>query len=103
MPASVGVPGGPDAYDEQVPYAMRITDSGEYVHGAPWNPDIGAANRSHGCTNVRLDDAIWLYNTMQIGDPVITTGTGKAMERGNSLGGDWNVPWPTWTHGSALS
>lgn len=101
--ASVGHSTGPDTYDELVPYAMRLTNSGEYVHGAPWNNVIGQQDISHGCTNVSLADAIWLYNTVQIGDPVITTGTKKSTERGNTLGGDWNVPWATWAKGSALA
>jgi lipoprotein-anchoring transpeptidase ErfK/SrfK len=94
---------GPDAYDLDVPYAMRITSSGEFVHGAPWNPYVGILNHSHGCTNLTLSDAHWLFNRVLEGDPVITTGTGRPTESWNGLGGVWNVPWATWLNGSALS
>ncbi len=97
---SIGIPAGStESYDLTVPYAMQITSSGEYIHGAPWNPVIGYANRSHGCTNLRLADARWLYGAMLPGDPVETVGTGRAMEPRNGLGGDWNVPWAVWSVG----
>lgn len=99
---TVGITGS-EAYDMDVPYAMRITSSGEFLHGAPWNPYVGVANRSHGCTNLTLSSARWVYNRVREGDPVITRGTGRQMEPYNGLGGVWNVPWSTWVAGSALS
>jgi lipoprotein-anchoring transpeptidase ErfK/SrfK len=100
---TVGITGD-DAYDIVVPYALRITYSGEFLHGAPWNGNIGSANTSHGCTNLRLSDAKWLYNSSLIGDPVITTGTRlQAESRGNGIGADWNVGWAKWVAGSALA
>lgn len=92
----------PSAYDLDVPYAMRITSSGEFLHGAPWNPYVGILNHSHGCTNLTLSNAHWLFNRVREGDPVITTGTGRKMEPWNGLGGVWNVPWAKWVAGSAL-
>ncbi len=99
---TVGITDGPDVYDLDVPYALRITNSGEFIHGAPWNHQLGKANISHGCTNVGLADARWLYENLRVGDPVITTGTGRAMEPTNGWG-DWNVSWSDWTAKSALS
>ncbi len=92
----------PNYYDVTVPYAMRITNSGEFIHGAPWNKLIGKADASHGCTNVALADAIWLYNRVLPGDPVITTGTVKKMEGWNGVGAEWNYGFSFWKTLSAL-
>jgi L,D-transpeptidase-like protein len=86
-----------------VPYAMRMTSSGEFLHGAPWNPYIGTMNHSHGCTNLTLASAHWVFDHVKEGDPVVTTGTRRATESWNGLGGVWNVPWAKWVAGSALS
>lgn len=99
---TVGITGA-EAYDLDVPYAMRITSSGEFLHGAPWNPYIGTANASHGCTNLTLSAARWVFNRVREGDPIVTRGTGRSTEPYNGLGGVWNVPWKTWVAGSALS
>jgi lipoprotein-anchoring transpeptidase ErfK/SrfK len=101
--STVGIPdGSADSYDLDVPYAMRVTNSGEFVHGAPWNHQIGFANASHGCTNLTLTNAIWLYHNSMIGDPVVTSGTGRASELGNGLGGAWNLKWKSWKALSAV-
>ena len=95
--------GGKDFYDEIVYYAQRLTWSGEYIHSAPWSVYAqGNSNVSHGCVNVSPSNAIWLFNQTLIGDPVITTGTGRQMEPGNGTGGDWDISWAKWLAGSAL-
>ncbi len=85
-------------YDLQVPTAMRITDTGEFLHGAPWNRKIGYAHTSKGCTNLRVEDARFIYDRMLIGDPVITTGTGRRMETTNGAGALWNIPASSWSN-----
>jgi lipoprotein-anchoring transpeptidase ErfK/SrfK len=99
---TVGITGS-EAYDLDVPYAMRITSSGEFLHGAPWNHYIGISNQSHGCTNLTLASAKWIFSHVREGDPVVTRGTGRQTESWNGLGGAWNVAWATWVAGSALS
>ena len=55
--ATVGITGA-GSYDELVPYAMRLTWSGEYIHGAPWSVYAqGSYDVSHGCVNISLDNA----------------------------------------------
>ncbi|MCU1678007.1 MAG: ErfK/YbiS/YcfS/YnhG family protein [Frankiales bacterium] len=102
--ATIGVAAknDPNFYDVVVPYAMRITNSGEFIHGAPWNKLIGKADASHGCTNVALSDAIWLFDRVLPGDPVVTTGTVKKMEGWNGLGAEWNYEFSYWKTLSAL-
>ena len=99
---TVGITGS-EAYDLDVPYAMRITASGEFLHGAPWNHSIGYANASHGCTNLTLSNARWVFGKVKEGDPIVTKGTGRPTESWNGLGGVWNMPWSKWVAGSALS
>ena len=102
--ATVGITGA-GSYDELVPYAMRMTWSGEYIHGAPWSEWAqGSTDVSHGCVNISLANAEWLFGTSLVGDVVETTGTGRAMEwDGNGTGGVWNMPWNNWRAGSALA
>lgn len=85
-----------DFYDLDVPYAVRLTDSGEFMHSAPWNPNIGSANTSRGCTNLTLDDGAWFYREAVEGDPVVTTGTSRQMGTADTNGGAWNYTWEQW-------
>jgi lipoprotein-anchoring transpeptidase ErfK/SrfK len=84
-------------------HALRITNSGEFIHSAPWNAaHFGRRNASHGCTGMSNADAAWMYNNTLIGDPVITTGTNRRMDPGNGYG-DWNLSYTQYKKGSALS
>ncbi|MGA4848405.1 Ig-like domain-containing protein [Streptomyces sp. G5(2025)] len=96
--------GASDFYDKQVYYATRVTDSGEYVHAAPWSVGSqGYANTSHGCTGMSTGNAAWFYETVRQGDLVkVINSAGEDMPTfGNGLG-DWNMSWKTWRKGSAL-
>ncbi|HJQ43151.1 MAG TPA: L,D-transpeptidase [Jatrophihabitantaceae bacterium] len=64
-------------YESLVNWSVRITNSGEYVHDAPWNiGNIGTRSTSHGCTNLRDADAIAYYNWARVGDVVLHSNTG---------------------------
>ncbi|HET8969926.1 MAG TPA: L,D-transpeptidase, partial [Candidatus Nanopelagicales bacterium] len=90
-------------YDVQSPFSVRITPTGEFIHGAPWATGrLGRYDGSHGCTNLGVSDAKWYYDHVIYGDPVVTTGTGRPMEWTNGLGGPWNIPWRDWLARSAL-
>ncbi len=94
--------GADEAYDLQVKYALRITWSGEFLHAAPWNSaNLGRVNASHGCVGMSTGDAAWLFNRVQIGDPVVTTGSNRGLEKGNGYT-DWDVSWAQYQKGSAL-
>jgi lipoprotein-anchoring transpeptidase ErfK/SrfK len=94
----------PEYYNiPDVRWAMRVTYSGEFIHGAPWSVgDQGDANVSHGCVGMSLDDAKWLYDRSLRGDVVHVTGTDREMEPGNGYT-DWNVSFQEYKEGSALS
>ncbi|HEY2675088.1 MAG TPA: Ig-like domain-containing protein [Rugosimonospora sp.] len=86
----------------EVNYAERLTADGEYIHAAPWSvADQGHDNVSHGCTNLAPDDAAWVYNNSQIGDPVTVIGTGKHLASGNGWT-VWDTSWNDYVKGSAL-
>ena len=87
---------------EDVRWAMRLTNSGEFVHAAPWSVGSqGRANVSHGCTGMSTADAKWLYERSRRGDVVKFVNSPRPLEDRNGWT-DWNVPWETWTAGSAL-
>jgi lipoprotein-anchoring transpeptidase ErfK/SrfK len=94
---ALGITDPNDQYEVISPYAVRLTITGEFAHGAPWATSrIGRYNGSHGCTNLLVADAKWFYYKVLPGDPVVTTGTGRAMEPWNGTGGPWNIPWTDW-------
>ncbi len=93
----------PEYYRLEVEYAMRLTNSGEFIHAAPWSvTSQGEASVSHGCTGMSTADAKWLYERSRIGDVVVYTGSTRPMETWNGIG-IWNYSWTDWSRGSALS
>ncbi|MEZ0070938.1 Ig-like domain-containing protein [Planotetraspora sp. GP83] len=94
--------GDPGYYKEIVNYAVRISNSGEYVHSAPWSVGSqGRANVSHGCVNARPDQAKWFYDNFHRGDVVKIVGTTRILEWNNGWG-FWQMPFKQWKKGSAL-
>jgi lipoprotein-anchoring transpeptidase ErfK/SrfK len=93
----------PEYYNiSDVPNALRVTWSGEFLHGAPWSEsDQGFANVSHGCVGMSVENSGWMYDNFEIGDVVKVTGSNRSLEPGNGWT-DWDVSWGQYIKGSAL-
>jgi lipoprotein-anchoring transpeptidase ErfK/SrfK len=101
--STVGIPrNSPGGYYQRVAWSVRISNSGEFVHAAPWSTGSqGRANVSHGCVNLSTANAAWFYRLTRRGDVVEVRGSPKRP--GTSFGvADWNMSWPRWLAGSAL-
>ena len=86
-----------------VKWALRLTNSGEFVHAAPWSAaSHGRANVSHGCAGMSTADAGWLFERSQRGDVVRYVGSSRRLEPANGWT-DWNRSWSEWLEGSALA
>jgi lipoprotein-anchoring transpeptidase ErfK/SrfK len=102
--ASYGVPlDAPGGYETPVEYASRLSNSGIFVHAAPWSVgDQGRRNVSHGCLNVSTANAGWFYDNFGRGDVVEVANAGPVLEVRDGFG-DWNESWTDWQAGSALT
>ncbi len=71
--ATYGVPNtSPEGYKLKVQDAVRIDNSGAFVHSAPWSVgDQGKRNVSHGCINLSPANAQWFYDNFGSGDPIV--------------------------------
>ncbi|WP_435592893.1 L,D-transpeptidase [Nocardia sp. bgisy118] len=90
--STYGVPiDAPEGYKLEVEYATRISNSGIFVHAAPWSVgQQGVSNASHGCLNVSTEDARWFFENAQKGDPVIVQNTAGGTLNSRDGLGDWN-------------
>ncbi|MFC4048194.1 Ig-like domain-containing protein [Actinomadura syzygii] len=89
-------------YREVIPFAVRISNSGEYIHSmAATTWAQGRQNVSHGCVNSPPGDAQWFYNWSYRGDVVNITGTSRKLEPLNGWGYR-QMSWSRWVKGSAL-
>jgi len=94
--------GDPGYYDELIGWAVRISNSGEYLHQTAGEEYcLGRANCSHGCVRQPAGDAIWFYKNAQPGDVVIIKGTRRKLEWNNGWS-FWQLSWEKWKKGSAL-
>ncbi|MEO5876037.1 MAG: L,D-transpeptidase [Streptosporangiaceae bacterium] len=92
----------PGWYDEIVPWANRLTDSGEYLHQAMEQLScLGRKNCSHGCVRSPGKDAKWFTRWAYRGDPVVITGTKRRLKWNNGWS-YYQVPFATWVRGGAL-
>lgn len=92
----------PEFYRLESEYALRMTNSGEFIHDAPWNTGyIGNANASHGCVGTLTRDMRWLYEHSLVGDPIVVSGSPKPYTDLINRYADWNIPWDRWSEGNA--
>jgi lipoprotein-anchoring transpeptidase ErfK/SrfK len=61
---------GPGYDLPNVPWVMYFTNRGHAIHGAYWHNNFGQP-MSHGCVNMRPDEAQWLYNFAPNGATVV--------------------------------
>lgn len=54
---------------EDVPYVMYFDDFGNAIHGTYWHNNFGAP-MSHGCVNLPMDIAAWMYDWAPVGTAV---------------------------------
>jgi lipoprotein-anchoring transpeptidase ErfK/SrfK len=89
-------------YRLKVPWSVRFTWSGDYLHDAYWSVgQQGFSNVSHGCVNLSPANAEAYYKMEHPGDPVTVTGSPRAGVMGNGWT-DWFLSWPRYLRGSAL-
>ena len=85
-----------------VPWAVRFTWSGVYIHDAYWSVWAqGSLNVSHGCVNTSPAHAETYYKMELPGDPVIVTGSPRPGTWDNGWT-QWFLPWRKYLAGSAL-
>ncbi|MEC4016306.1 Ig-like domain-containing protein [Streptomyces sp. H27-D2] len=103
--ATVGFGGEYDIKD--VPHAMRLSQSGTFIHGNYWSgkATFGSRNASHGC--IGLFDArgggdtstpgAWFFNNSLVGDVVeVRNSDDETIAPENGFNG-WNMSWADWT------
>jgi lipoprotein-anchoring transpeptidase ErfK/SrfK len=76
-------------YNIEVPWSVRFTWSGDFLHDAYWSVgEQGYVNVSHGCVNLSPADAQTYYEMEVPGDPVTIKGSPRA--------GVWDNGWTVW-------
>jgi lipoprotein-anchoring transpeptidase ErfK/SrfK len=89
-------------YSLLVPWSVRFTWTGDYLHDAYWSVnEQGFTNVSHGCVNMRPADAEAYYKMEVPGDPVTVTGSPRGGKWDNGWT-EWFLSWPDYLRGSAL-
>jgi len=92
---------GPGYTNFPVPFAVRFTWSGNYMHDAYWSVgEQGYTNVSHGCVNLSPENAETYYNLAVPGDPVTITGSPVAGMWDDGYT-EWFLTWNQLLHGSA--
>ncbi len=99
--SSVGIPlNSPEGYNEFVYWDVHISDSGEYVHAAPWDiSEQGVENVSHGCVNLSPARAETFFHFSRVGDVIQIVDGPRSPAQGDHGVMDWSFDGPTvsWT------
>jgi lipoprotein-anchoring transpeptidase ErfK/SrfK len=95
--STYGVPSdSAGGYRTTVKYALRLTNSGQFLHSAPWSvAQQGRSNVSHGCLNVSVDNAKWFFENSHRGDVMVVSDTGEQLKPGDGWT-DWRFSWEDW-------
>lgn len=90
--ATYGVPtDSAEGYKLKVQDAVRIDNSGVFVHSAPWSTgDQGKRNVSHGCINLSPANAQWFYDNFGSGDPIVIKNSVGTYNQ-NDGAQDWQI------------
>jgi lipoprotein-anchoring transpeptidase ErfK/SrfK len=90
--STYGVPvNSAEGYKLTVQDAVRIDNSGSFVHSAPWSVgDQGKRNVSHGCINLSPDNAQWFFDNFGSGDPVVIKNS-KGIYNAPDGASDWQM------------
>jgi lipoprotein-anchoring transpeptidase ErfK/SrfK len=90
--STYGVPvNSPEGYKLNVQNAVRIDNSGAFVHSAPWSVgDQGKRNVSHGCINLSPANAQWFYDNFGSGDPVVIKNSAGTYNQPDGAS-DWQM------------
>lgn len=90
-----------EGYRVNIQWAQRITWGGQFIHSAPWSVwDQGRDNVSHGCVNLSPENAKWLFDRTEVGDPVTVRGTEAKLEPGDGWTA-WNMSWANYLKGAS--
>lgn len=90
--ATYGVPStAAQGYKLTVQNAVRIDNSGNFVHSAPWSvADQGKRNVSHGCVNLSAANAQWFFDNFGSGDPIVVKNSVGTYSQ-NDGAQDWQM------------
>ncbi|MFI2190654.1 Ig-like domain-containing protein [Streptomyces sioyaensis] len=101
---TVGFGGEYDIKD--VPHAMRLSNSGTFIHGNYWSgrATFGTRNASHGCVGLfdqrgggdSSTPAAWFFRNSVIGDVVIVKNSHDETIQPDNGFSDWNLSWEKW-------
>ncbi|RLV50854.1 hypothetical protein D9V37_02580 [Nocardioides mangrovicus] len=92
----------PNFYDLTLPWDVRITNSGTFLHYSTGDPYPGHSYGSHGCVHLSYKDAQWYYQLSKEGDPVTITGSPRGKAEGDNGYADYDVSWTDWLAGSGM-